>query len=235
MRQISICMLLTFIYAYSYGQVYVGLSSGVAITKIRIEEGTENFNRPESKTLPGFNMDVPILFKFNKHISLQSGLSYLNMGATLAMNNSYRVIDVSDPIYQSLRYNDAKYRLNYLSVPITFNYTIPLKYLSVYARAGGYISTLLYGTSKEEDRNSKRTINLNDEKLNSLDFGSVAGIGITRDLGKGFLFMDAKYMIGLSNLNDSADSFAVPYGNNKLYNRGGFFNIGYMLNLGKAQ
>lgn len=236
MKRILIIISILLVNLYANGQVYLGLSSGVAITKFKIYESSSTFNNPKCKSLIGFNIDMPILFKLNKNIAIQSGLSYLNMGTTIdADYSSYNVIDVNDPIYQALiTGGDTKYRLNYLSIPLTFNFTIPLNKYSVYARAGGYMSTLLYGTSKRTETKEKRKLDLDDEELNTVDVGGIFGLGVTRNIGNGYVFFDAKYMIGTSNLNESSYLFEPPFGVHELNNRGLFLNVGYMFNLGKS-
>jgi hypothetical protein len=237
MKRILIIILIFFLNQYANGQIYVGLSSGVSISKLRVQNGSNTINSPKCKNLIGFDIDASILFKLNKYIAIQSGLSYLNMGTKIdGRNSSYYVINLDNPIYIALMGGgDAKYRLNYLSIPITINFTIPLNKYSVYLKAGGYISSLLYGTNKETEIQSKRNLNFGDEKLNTLDFGGILGIGVTRNIGKGYLFFDAKYMIGLSNLNKSNYQYSLPFGMNEINNRGAFLNIGYMFKLSKTK
>jgi hypothetical protein len=237
MKRILIIILIFFLNQYANGQVYVGLSSGVSISKLRVYDGSNAINSPKCKKLIGFDIDASILFKLNKYIAIQSGLSYLNMGTKIDGSQSlYRTIDQADPIYQSLiREGDVKYRLDYLSLPLTINFTIPLNKYSVYVKAGGYISSLLYGTSKGKESAFKRILNFDNERLNTFDWGGIIGIGATRNIGKGYLFFDAKYMIGLSNLNKSNYQYSLPFGMNEINNRGAFLNIGYMFKLSKTK
>lgn len=234
MKQIFIITFILFVSQIANAQVYVGLSSGVAITKFKTTSEGPTLNKPSCKSLVGFNLDVPVLFKLTKNVAIQSGLSYLNMGTTINRDySSYYVIDVTDPIYQALlNIDDTKYRLNYLSVPLTCNFSIPLNKYSVYIKAGGYISTLLYGTNKSVESDSKKKLDLGREQLNTLDIGGILGGGMSRTIGSGFLFFDVRYMIGISNLNESTDILALSFGSNEVNNRGVFFNVGYMFNLG---
>jgi len=160
------------------------------------------------------------------------------MGTTIDPNFSkYHVIDINDPIYQSLRNTDAKYKLNYLSIPITLKISVPLNKYSLYAKGGGYVSYLLYGKSYEKTKtyNYTRNLNFEEEQIKRLDLGIIFGMGVTRELGPGFLFLDARYMLGLSDLNNSSNIYSVPFGIQKVHNRGLFLNAGYMFRLGKAK
>ena len=239
MKRILIVICIFFLNEYANGQIYLGASSGVSITKFRTHDvsNKNKINNAKCKNLIGFNIDIPILFKLNKNIAIESGLSYLNMGTKIDVSQSlYRIIDQTDPIYQSLIHDgDAKYRLDYLSLPLTIHLTIPFNKYSVYVKAGGYISSLIHGANKSTGTKSKRNLNFGDEKLNTFDWGGIVGIGATRNVGKGYLFFDAKYMIGASNLNKSNFLYSLPFGMNEINNRGAFLNIGYMINLGKVK
>ena len=145
------------------------------------------------------------------------------MGSTEKINPEY--YDANDPVYIFQKGKSYHYRLNYLSLPLTCNYIIPIKKYAVYAKAGGYFSYLLnanikYGHSSDD----KVKVDINNGNIYRSDFGILFGMGATRELSNGFLFFDARYMLGCSKLNKSQFH---------LYNRGLLLNIGYMFNLGK--
>lgn len=233
----KIIVIISFIISQqAFSQVYLGLSSGVALTKLRTQNSSSNLNTSSFTNLTGFNIEVPALFILNKNLAIQSGIGYINMGSTIDKSlSTYFVIDQNDPIYQALTGGDTKYRLNYLSIPLTLKISVPINKYSLYARGGGYLSYLLYGTSVEKKFDIKRTLDFDEEHLNRMDVGAVLGLGATRELGNGFLFIDAKYMIGLSNLNNSSNMFSLPFGIQTLNNRGLLINAGYMLRLSKAE
>ena len=209
----------------SYAQVHFGLSSGAAVTKFRLKD---NFGFDHS-ALTGFNIGVPTLFKFNKNIALESAIYYLNMGSTMTFN--VNVIDANDPIYQSIKDTKYYYRINYLSIPLTFNYSIPISTYSIYAKAGGYFSYALNSNVKNNNSNEKDNLDFKDENIKRTDLGILFGIGVTRELGNGFVFFDARYMIGCSYLARNKDYYTTTH---NAYNRGVFLNVGYMFNLGKS-
>ncbi|WP_018342405.1 porin family protein [Cytophaga aurantiaca] len=225
MKQILIAIGIFFICTQAYSQVYIGLSSGASITKFSgKDQGLFKFN-----SLVRFNIGIPVLFKLNQHVGFESCISYINMGSTLKYD--LKVIDPNDPIYLALKNTELYFALNYLSVPLTFNYSLPISKYSLYAKAGGYFSYALDANITNNKSDDKENFNLKDEKMRRTDLGLLVGIGGTRELGNGFIFLDARYMIGCSNL--TTDKY---YGlRQDAYNRGLFLNIGYMFNLGKAQ
>lgn len=223
MKKILSLLLLIGIAQHSYSQVYLGLSSGVSISKIK------NDNRYSDLIAhTRFNVEIPIIYKLNKNIAFQSGLSYINMGGTYKIH----LMQVNDGLYDSKFF----FRLNYLSLPLTFNFSLPLNKYSLYGRAGIYMSYLLSADMKSAESGEKYKKDLKDDqfKIHRFDAGFVFGTGVTRTLGNGFIFFDVRYMIGLCDLNKGLGSnIYVPMKN--AFNRSLLLNVGYMFRLGKAE
>lgn len=225
MKKILLTLTFIIISQYSYGQVYLGVASGVSISKFY----TKDDSPFEYSSLPRFNFGFPVLFKLNKNVGFESGISYINMGSTMMYN--FNPIDQNDPIYISLK--DLKYyfNLNYVSVPLTFNYSVSISTYTIYSKTGGYLSYALNGNITNNKNIEKEKINFKEEEIKKLDLGLVVGIGATRKLGDGFIFLEARYMIGCSNLTNDANTYSLA---TIAYNRSLILNVGYMFNLGKS-
>ncbi len=221
---------------FIFAQIFIGGSAGLNATRFNIQHENKN-DGSSTKYINGLNIEVPVLFKFNKNIGIQSGIGYYNMGSKIYPNfTSYNVIDQNDPIYQSLLNTNYTYRLNYLSAPLTFNVFLPINKFSIYARAGMYASYLIQGKIKENSSQNQNTFDIKKEDIKQFDFGTVIGIGASRNIGNGYIFLDAKYMIGLNNINNPNSRLFYMYNNTqKINNRDVSINIGYMFRISKNE
>jgi hypothetical protein len=221
-----------------FAQIYLGGSAGLSLAKFNIAHEKSLSKESSTKYLAGLNIEVPILLKINKNVALQSGIGYYNMGSNVyPANASYNVINKQDPIYQALLNTNYNYILHYLSIPLTFNVSIPINKFSLYARAGIYASYLIQGSIKETSTQNKTTYAIKKGDMKQSDFGTLIGIGATREIGKGYVFLDAKFMIGLNNIyNSSTSNIYYMYANNqKINNRGLCMNVGYMFRISKEK
>jgi len=117
--------------------------------------------------------------------------------------------------------DEYKFKLTYIDVPVLARYNIPMEgNIKPAIFAGPYLGFLM--SAKEGDEDIK-------DYLKSTDFGLVLGAGIDLKAGeKGTLAIDARYNLGLSNINDSED--ADDY---KIKNSGFGLNIAYLFSMGQ--
>ena len=223
MKTILLVITFFFIFQLTHAQVYVGASSGLSITKLKTDPTYFEYS-----SLARCNANIHVLYKLNKNIGFESGISYINMGS----KQTYYVgpyTSNDDKIYTK-----STLRLNYISAPVTFNFYLPVNKFSIYAKAGGYVSYLLNVNIKNDETKEKSNRNLKNDDLNAVDIGILAAMGITRTLGNGFIFMDARYMIGCANLNNTDNVYLRYLMSANAFNRSFILNVGYMFNLGKS-
>jgi hypothetical protein len=113
----------------------------------------------------------------------------------------------------------------WVDAPLTFKYTIGKGKLKPYLRAGAALNIILLnnatlvrrvaGTTQNEYTGSEVSLTA---QRNTLNISAVFGAGLTYKLGYGFLFLDARYNLGFSNIvkKDSRYDFL----NNQVFNYG---------------
>ncbi len=117
-------------------------------------------------------------------------------------------------------YIDAGVRMSYIDIPILAKFTIPtIGALSPNLFAGPYVG---FNTSAEVYVGD--IVNDIKDQVKSTDFGLVLGGGLDYSIGVGELTFDARYALGLSSFDDTADEDDVK-------NTGIMFMVGYGLGL----
>ena len=233
-------------------QFYVGISGGISLSKfyspdknVQYGIGSNSYYSYGFKSNIGYpSFSIPVVYKLNKNISFQSGLSYLNIGSKLQLNSgNLYVRDMADPTYLYLMSNNNvlnSVNLQYLSLPLTVKYTIPISGFGFYGRGGAYVSYALGGKFNNNDaasyqnyasqsnyyiRNNK--VEFSSTSTHHFDAGLLIGTGGQKELKKGYLFIEAMYMIGLYNINTLSPFYA------KTHNSGFNCTAGYMVAFGK--
>lgn len=141
-------------------------------------------------------------FPMSELISLQPELLYMNKGAKM---------DIAD---------DAGIRMSYIDIPVLVKFTVQTG--GAFAPsffAGPYLGFNLSAESYYEDEE----FDIKDQ-VKSTDAGLVFGCGFDYAMCKGNLIFDARYALGLTSLDDTADEDDVT-------NTGVIFMVGYGFNL----
>ena len=138
----------------------------------------------------GYNLGYHGGLVFNiggKHFSVQPEVAYSQLG-----------FKIEDP--------DVKVATVYnaVTVPVLLKYTIGEGNLRFFVNAGGYanygLSAKLTATDKSDNTKTNFDISSADlEKDGRLQFGAVAGAGLTFMLGRTELFLDGRYYYGLGS------------------------------------
>jgi hypothetical protein len=129
-------------------------------------------------------------------------------------------------------FSDYTEKFNYLEVPLLLKLRFGGENIGVYLAAGpsfGYAlsghkkGTTIFGGQVDED------IDFDQDLLKRTDFGAQAGIGINLGLGPGALFVDGRYLLGFTDLNDDptlADELEIRHAGINL-------NAGYKITFGR--
>ena len=182
-----------------------------------------NNNAIAGAPAPGSNLGYHGGLVFNiggKHFSVQPEVAYSQLGSKLE-DNDFKFVGV----------------YNTVTAPVLLKYTIGEGDLRFFINAGGYVSYGLSANTKLTDKSDNTSITSNNSDLDSegrLQFGAVAGAGVTYMLGRTELFLDGRYYYGLG----SNAPTEIEVGGNKVNVKQDFFNniqvgVGVLIPLGK--
>ncbi len=119
--------------------------------------------------------------------------------------------------------DEATYKLSYLELPVMFRYNIQSDASAQpYVMAGPSLGLLLNAKVDFKDGDE---FDAKDE-TKSLDLGLAFGGGVSIPKGDKTLFAEARYVLGLTNINDESDESTVK-------NRGLQILVGATIPLGK--
>ena len=208
-------------------QVYTGVRGGVGLTKWHYDqpENADDVNDAQDYLLAPYAA-IPFEVRLSPFFSLQPELSYMQKGTRVQDDFSGGGI---------VRDYDFRARINYLNLPVLGKGMIRTGPVEIFALAGPEIGYALSGkfkydgvlTDGEKGTIEERDIDFEDDHLSRFDFGLIFGAGMGLDAGPGKIVLDARYDLGLFNLSTLEES------DNKVYNRGFGFSMGYMVPLGQ--
>lgn len=197
-----------------FAQIGFGGRVGVNLSNYNFEldEESEDFD-----TKAGLDIAGIVNIGLSENFSLQPELHFIQKG--------YKV-EESFGGFSS----EGKLTLNYLEIPILAKYAFGTETIKAFALAGpsfGFAATgksefCFNGECESEDFEFDENDGFNRNEV-SLNLG--AGIGF--NAGPGQLFLDVRYLLGLSNLNDD-DSV-----DGTVKSRGLNIGVGYMIVLGE--
>ncbi|HAR62925.1 MAG: hypothetical protein DKM50_13460 [Candidatus Margulisiibacteriota bacterium] len=149
----------------------------------------------------GFNAGVFSEWRLNDNFIIQPELIFTKKGGKATLPDEFGEVNLL---------------LNYLELPILFKYNLPMDWVEANVFAGPYFSHLFSVNDKQdiEDRNTLK-------KFNRFDWGVVVGVGAGFNTFLGKVGLDARYDMGLQNLDEKA--------NDDFRNGVGSINLSYAL------
>ncbi len=180
-------------------QTTVGLRAGINVTNISISGNTN-----DSKI--GIDFGLLTEIAISEAFSIQPELHYSQKG---------------DQTKNAFVGGTNKVTLNYLQIPILAKYVFGGEEMGAYAIAGPSIGLGL-GVKSKNGSNSN-SASFKDSNLKGLDFGLDFGLGLFKAIDAGKLFLDIRYLLGLSNIGKNGAD---------LKNRGFSFGAGFMAPIG---
>jgi len=140
-----------------------------------------------------------LLLPLSKQSELGFGISYLK--------SSYLISD--DLVANGLVQFSLKENMNILAFPVFFKYTFFTSRLRPYAKVGVIFSRLL-SSEMSGIRNGGQTTKINEdvmESRNSKLFHLSFGVGAQYIMKKGYLFIEATYIKGTTDMVDASNRF----------------------------
>ncbi len=207
------------------GQVSLGPKTGLNLGNLNYSDTSRYSPVFWNKTglIEGLVLDIGVV----EFLSIQPEINLIQKGynSTSSLNNF-------SSFSQSVT---TKITLNYLELSIMIKLYYGSKRIKFnllfgpnlgYAFEGKYKQTyhLFFSSKKNEG-----LINFEDDKFNRIDLGLNFGLGTSFYISNGYLFLDARYQLGLSDLSTEDGNYV------EAYNKGIQFSIGYMWFLSKQQ
>ena len=197
MKKVILLFLISFSFAYSYAQeISYGLKAGLNLATMK--SSISQFNDAISSRT-AFHVGGVVEIKFSDKFSVQPEILYNSVGAK---------IDAS--LMARAETPDVSYVIDYLSIPVMAKYYVMDGLsLDLGPQLGILLSSKMKVDSESEDMK---------DQTESMDFGLGFGAGYKLENG---LFLDARYVLGLSNLaKDIGDDESVK---NNVFQ----FSVGY--------
>jgi len=130
-----------------------------------------------------------------------SRLTAFGLGGVLDYGLSENVTLRFEPMYLqkgTTRFG-ADVKLAYLEVPVMFKYAFGTSNTKPYIMAGPTFGFNLSAKIKADEEQDIK------DEIKSVDFGLVLGAGVSLPMGNNSLFLEARYALGLANINDAPD------------------------------
>ena len=195
----------------------IGITGGLNTTNISEKQhyslGSSSSDKSSYKSRFGFQGGVVADILLYKNFQI-------NTGAMLILNNfTYE----NTFLYNGATTVTSKENQMWTSVPLALKYNIGKGKTKFYALAGGMFGLLISDNSKLSRENSD---NANAAKegteafrtiRNPYNISAIVGLGVRYKVGYGYIFLDARYSIGLKNEANVKNRFSTKNGDNLYY------------------
>jgi len=215
-----------FLTSVSYGQSAIGGKIGIHMATYKGD--TEDLGEGEEggETVSNFGFQFGGVFEIgvNDLISIQPELLVIQkgvklkasedfFGSPLELENSLIFQYIEVPLLMKLKFGNLESTNFFVNVGPSFGYAL----------SGRWREKITIGQETEETK-SDFEFDENDT-FNRFDLSVALGAGVNFPIGPGKLFVEARYLLGLSNLSDAEDE--------TLRNGGYGLSVGYMIPIGK--
>lgn len=249
--QVAFVLLTLGYYQISYAQISVGVRGGVSLNNLKVEPLEEGEPEPEGKI--GFQVAIPIEFAIGEMFAVQPEIMYGSHGAKQEDNSTS-----TEGGFTSMVDYKADFTINTLEIPLLAKLKLGSEKLKFHILAGPSFGFGLSGESKINSNlkitDGNGNIFLENSSDDTFDAKFVAdgydandvsddefpvtktnlnlhmGAGIGFDLGGPTIFLDARYILGLSDLAPEEDGTSKDDATSIKSNRIGL-NLGVMFPL----
>ncbi|WP_038028661.1 porin family protein [Thermonema rossianum] len=190
-------------------QISIMPKAGVSLASTAYKSAGES-DKTDMKTGFAFGVAAPI--SVSDQFSVQPELLYIQKGGEEKSNGL-----------------TSSATINYLEIPVMAR----AHFGGFYVGAGPYLGIALGGKAKIDDGSASIEADLNigtdeaEDDVKPTDFGMYFGLGYGFEVGSGKLVLDARYGLGLSNIQPGGDS------DNFSKNRNIAITVGYAIPLGQ--
>ncbi|NJN27940.1 MAG: PorT family protein [Cyclobacteriaceae bacterium] len=190
-RYLIICLFIALFAVDGVAQVTVGLHGGANFSRMDFTNNPE-YKFTEIKAQSGFLGGVVVQFIPEKHAGLQAEFNYSQKGW----------IEMDTTMGKELQY---KNKLDYVELPILTHINIGAGNFRGLLNLGPYLGYALNSSTKltnlQTGTSQTTKHDFDNDKDNRIDFGLLLGFGFEYRLALGKLAIEARYSIGLGDLN----------------------------------
>jgi hypothetical protein len=195
MKKLSVVMMalsVLFMIMPATAQNRIGIIGGLNLANLSIKGTGEDLNL---SNLTAFGVGGVLDLALSQSVSLRFEPMYLQKGAQDEESSSGVNVE-------------TKVKLDYLEVPALFKIAFGTGTTQPYLLAGPTMGFLL--SAKTTLKASGQGVNIDEEEdikefLKSTDFGLNFGAGISFPAGNNAIFVEGRYGLGLTNINDDPD------------------------------
>jgi len=124
--------------------------------------------------------------------------------------------------------------VNYLEIPLLFKASFPVGPVVLYGNVGPAFGIgLTAKLATDPDLGLGQTIKFENGGLQRFDFGLLFGTGVGFHIGNGEIFLDLRYDLGLTDINNVSSDVKKEADYTKNCNRNFGIAFGYLIHLGK--
>ncbi len=177
---LTLCMVLP-----ANAQVNLGFLGGLNLANISVDppmEGIELSNRIV------FAVGGVFDYRFNKYFTLRLEPMYLQKGVKFETDEAPGGVDY-------------KFKSAYLEIPMMMTYTFVIQRIKPYLIAGPTIGFCLSAKKYISWDSQHSDIDIKED-TESIDFGLGLGAGLSVPIGSNSIFLEARYVFGLTNINE---------------------------------
>ncbi len=196
--------------------INIGIMGGINTTTISEKQsysvGSELDNKPQYKGRFGFQggivADILLYRKFQ-----------INTGVLFAVKNfTYK----NTLLYDNVSTLSSKENQMWMDVPLALKYNIGKGKLKLFVLGGGSFGLLMSANSKLSRENTGSTVaKESSEKFKKIrtpyTYSALLGLGVRYKIGYGYIFLDARYSMGLRNVANAKNRFYTENGDNLFY------------------
>lgn len=204
---LTLILLMTGTLTYVQAQIGLGLRGGVMWAKAELEQHNDKTSNDYNL---GYTGSLFAEISIANAFAVQPEVTFLQKG--------YKINVKDDGNYE------RNVQLNYLEIPVLAKYRVGTDKIKAHLLAGPTFGYALDGTIKA---NGEKT-DVNFDNMKRMDIGVLFGASIDMQLGPGAIFIDGRYGLGITNLNDAANSSDFHW-----HNRTISAGVGYIYWLGK--
>jgi hypothetical protein len=227
----SIFLALFFFSAFqSFAQLSIGARAGVRFAKMDgLEDAILDIDNMdlelEFNTLLGVETGAIIAYQFSPLFSLQGEITYVQKGAEFSFEESL----VGQNFKSVMTLN-----INYLEFAPLAKFSFGDGIVDAFVQAGPSIGYGLNGELKTSftfdglTETETDDLDFEEDGFSRTDFGAIFGAGVTFNLGTVNLFVDGRYSLGFTNINDGDDEAEID-----VTNRGMSATVGVLIPLGQ--
>ncbi len=176
---LALCMVLP-----AKAQSSLGVIAGLNLANVNVDPEPEGMDLT-NRTAFGFGGVLEV--GLNESVALRFEPMYLQKGAEAGINGV-----------------DIEFNLAYLEVPVMLKYAFGTGDTKPYIMAGPTIGFNLSAKQKISFGSDSEETDIKDD-ISSTDFGLGFGGGVNFLTGNNSIFVEVRYTLGLTNINDSSD------------------------------